>query len=56
MIEEVKNTLPWTYVIRNLNDEKVIMDRKSNYWPIKGVLNEILLNAIPLYKNESIFF
>ena len=31
VIEEVKNTLPWTYVIRNLNDEKVIMDRKSNY-------------------------
>ena len=24
MIKEVKNTVPWTYVINDLNDEKII--------------------------------
>ena len=24
MIKEVKNTVPWTYVINNLNDEKIV--------------------------------
>ena len=90
MIKEVKNTVPWTYFINNLNGEEIIgtfygkelqitnqqkfeiekvIKRKGNKpyvkWKgmkilliaglIKKMLNEILLNAMPLYKNESIF-
>ena len=90
MIKEVKNTVPWTYVISDLNGEKIIgtfyekelqktnqkefriekkLRRKViNYMSngkdmiihliaglIKKMLNEILSNAISLYKNESIF-
>ena len=90
VIKEVKNTVPWTYVINDLNGEEIIgtfyekelqktnqqtfriekvIKRKGNklyvQWKdmiihtiaglIKKMLNEILLNTISLYKNESIF-
>ena len=90
MIKEVKNTVPWTYVISALNGEEIVgafyekelqkgnqqtfrtekaIKRKGNKlyvkwkgygnsfnrWIDKKMLNGILSNAIPLYKNESIF-
>ena len=88
VIKEVKNTVPWTYVINDLNGEEIIgtyyekelqktnqqkfrvekiIKRKGSTLNgkdmiihliaglIKMIQNEVLLNAIPLYKNESIF-
>ena len=90
VIKEVKNTVPWTYVINDLNGEEIIgtfyekelqktnqqtfriekvikrkgnklyvkwkgYDNSFNSWIDKKMLNKILSNAIPLYKNESIF-
>ena len=90
VIKEVKNTVPWTYVIRDLNGEeiigtfyekglqqtnqqkfrleKVIRKKETSCMSngkdmiihlivglIKKMLNEIMLNSIPSYKNESIF-
>ena len=41
MIKEVKNAVPWTYVISNLKDEEIIAKfyEKKNY---KGLINKNL--------------
>ena len=51
VIKKVKNTVPWTYVINDLNDEEIIgtfYEKEMIIHLIAGLIKKML------YKNESI--
>ena len=54
MIKEVKNTVPWTYVINNLNDEEII---GKNYEKVLQKIDqqEIRIEKVVRKKGDKLY-